>query len=259
MPLDPTPTPAAPAAVQAAAAPAGGNTAAPEKPAEPQTVTIPLEQLQTFTSIQTRLAKMEEETRQREQAAQQEQAAILAKKGEVEQALSLLRQESDKQLAAERASRTMTEDRAKRYALDAEVSRVLAGLPLVPGAPEQLTRLFRSEFQVDPQGDSFAVRTPQFQSVSDFVAATLAKPEYAHFVRAQNPGGGTGGVSPASQASPTPAAQTAALEQPKTLSDAIILTMKEMQKTAPALGQADRGGDDGRQPRSGFGLRARQA
>jgi len=251
MPLDPTPPPAAPAAAQvgSAAAPAGG-TAAPEKPAEPQTVTIPADAFQSLTAAQTRLAKMEEETRQREQDQQREQAAILAKKGEIENALNLLRTESDKQLAAERASRTMTEDRAKRYALDAEVSRVLAGLPLVPGAPEQLTRLFRSEFQVDPQGDSFAVRTPQFQSVGDFVAATLAKPEYAHFVRAQNPGGGTGGVSPASQASPTPAAQTAALEQPKTLSDAIILTMKEMAKAGGS------GADPTLDMRAGMGLRA---
>lgn len=129
----------------------------------------------------------------------------------------------------------MTGDRAKRYAADAEISRVLASHPLVPGGAEQLTRLWRSEFAVEPQGDSFSVRTPTFQSVGDFAAAMLAKPEYAHFVRASNPSGGTGGASPASQSGPTSPAQTAPVEQPKTLSDAIILTMQELGKNSPSL------------------------
>ena len=128
--------------------------AAPQPAAnQPQTVTIPLEQLQTFTSIQARLAQIEADQRTREAAAQQEQAEILAKKGEVENALNLLRQQSEQQLANERAARATIEDRAKRYALDGEVSRVLAAQPLVPGAVEQLTRLWRSEFTVEPQGD----------------------------------------------------------------------------------------------------------
>jgi hypothetical protein len=159
-----TPPPAT--ANPAATAP---NTTAAQQPGtqpavnQPQTVTIPLEQLQTFTSIQARLAQIEADNRQREQQAQQEQAAILAKKGEVENALNLLRQQSEQQLANERAARAAVEDRAKRYALDGEVSRVLASHPLVPGGAEQLTQLFRGQFVVEPQGDSFQVRTPTFQ------------------------------------------------------------------------------------------------
>ena len=238
MPLDPVPnpsTPATPAAAQAAAPAPGSNLNPNPDPSKPPehpsgTVTIPLEQLQAFTAIQTRLAKIEEENRVREAQAQQEQAAILAKKGEIENALDLLRKQSEKELAGARADKTMIEERAKRYAKDAEISRVLAGLPLVPGGAEQLTRLFQNEFQVEPQGDSFAVRTPQFQSVTDHVAILLGKAEYAHFLRAQNPTGGTGGVSPASQTAPTQAAQTAAPEAPKTLAEAVILHMKEMDK-----------------------------
>jgi len=249
----PPPATANPAPAAAATAPAQQPGSQPAVN-QPQTVTIPLEQLQTFTSIQARLAQIEADNRQKEQQAQQEQAAILAKKGEVENALNLLRQQSEQQLANERASRAAVEERAKRYALDGEVSRVLASHPLVPGGAEQLTRLWRSEFTVEPQGDSFAVRTPTFQSVGDFVAAQLGRPEYAHFVRAQNPGGGTGGVSPASQTAPTQAANMTPTPpvQPKTLSEAVILTMNEMTKTAP---------DARTNMGTGFGLRrpAKQA
>ena len=70
---------------------------------------------------------------------------------------------------------------------------MLASQPLVPGGAEQLTQLWRNQFVVEPQGDSFTVRTPTFQSVGDFVQAQLARPEYAHFIRASNPGGGTAG------------------------------------------------------------------
>ena len=45
---------------------------------------------------------------------------------------------------------------------------------------------------MEAQADSFAVRTPTFQSVSDFVAAQLAQPHYAHFIRSTNQGGTAG-------------------------------------------------------------------
>jgi hypothetical protein len=249
----PTPATLATALVAASAPPAPvPNPATSAAPLQPQTVTIPLEQLQTFTSIQTRLAQIESEQRAREVAAQQEQAAILAKKGEVENALNMLRQQTEQQLANERAARATIEERAKRYALDGEVSRVLASHPLVPGGAEQLTQLWRSQFTVQPEGDSFAVRTPTFQSVSDFVIASLAKPEYAHFIRAQNPGGGTAGTTGAHQSAPTPAANlTAQPPADMNLSQAVILAMASQKKVM----------DDPRlTPALGFGLRAvRQA
>jgi len=253
---NPAPQPAAPAPT-GTPAPTGQ---APEKPAEPQTVTIPLETLTAFTAMQARLAQVEAQNLAREQQAQQEQATILAKKGDVEAALALLRTESDRTINGVRADLTMVTDRAKRYAVEGELSRALAGLPLVPGAAIQLTKLWRSEFAAEPTGDTFQVRTPTFQSVGDFVAAQLASPEYAHFVRAQNPQGGTGGMNPAGQASPTPAANAVQPKLPTTLSEAVILTMQELGRVPSTSGQTDPGGADGRQPRAAFGLRAtRQA
>ena len=162
-------TPAAPAV--AATPPATPPAAAPQ----PQTVTIPLEQLQTFTSVQARLAQLEAEQRQRDESARAEQVKLMAAKGEIENALRLQREEAQKQLDAERSSRAAVEERAKRYALDGEVSRVLASQPLVPGGAEQLTQLWRNQFIVEPAGDSFTVRTPTFQTVGDFVQAQLAR------------------------------------------------------------------------------------
>ena len=228
-----SPPPAAPAIAPAPGAAAGTGVAQPaatQPSGQPSMVSIPLEQLQTFTAIQTRLAQLEADNRQKEQQAQADQAAILAKKGEVEQALNLLQRQSEQQLANERAARAATEDRAKRYATEGELSRALAAQPLVPGAAAQLTKLWRSEFTAEPQGDSFQVRTPTFKSVADFVSEQLATPDYAHFIRAQNPAGGTGGVNPAGQAPPTPAAQTAPAELPKTLSEAVILTMRDAER-----------------------------
>src|SRR5579875_527775 len=90
-----------------------------------QTVTIPLEQLQAFTSIQARLAEMEAAQRSQQEAAQQEQARILAQKGEVENALRMLREQSEQSLNSERQRIAQIEERAKRYALDGEISRAL--------------------------------------------------------------------------------------------------------------------------------------
>jgi hypothetical protein len=238
MPDDTPSTPAAPAA--AAVAPIPATAAA-------QTVTIPLEQLQTFTSMQARLVQLEAEQRTRDEAAKAEQVKLLAQKGEIENALRIQREQADQQLASERSAKLAIEERARRYALDGELSRVLASQPLVPGGADQLTQLWRSQFNVEVQGDSFTVRTPTFQSVGEFISQQLAKPEYAHFIRAANPGGGTAGTSGGGLSAPTAPANASPEPQPKTLSEAVILTMQTMAKKGVADPRLD--------PAAGFGLR----
>lgn len=226
-----SPTPVTPVAAAAAVPPPAAPSLA--TPVQAQTVTIPLEQLQTFTSVQARLAQLEAEQRSRDEAARAEQVKLLAAKGEIENALRIQREEAQKALDAERSSRAAVEERAKRYALEGEVSRVLASQPLVAGGAEQLTQLWRNQFVVEPQGDSFTVRTPTFQSVTDFVQAQLARPEYAHFIRASNPAGGTAGTTGAHQAAPTSPATATQSAQPKNFGEAIILQMQESQKNQP--------------------------
>lgn len=230
--VQPAPTPVAHVAPPVAAHAVHAQVAT--TPPAIQTVTIPLEQLQAFTSVQARLAQMEADQRSRDDAAVAERVKLMAQKGEVENALALTREEGKKQLESERASRAASEERAKRYALDGEVSRVLASQPLVPGGAEQLTQLWRSQFLVEPQGDSFTVRTPTFQSVGDFVATQLARPEFSHFVRATTTGG-VGVNHGGAQSAPTPAAippAPVAPIQPKNFGEAIILQMQELQKAS---------------------------
>jgi hypothetical protein len=233
----PIPTPATPAQPVVAAVPATAPNPAPPAPVAPpappmpQSVTIPLEQLQAFTSVQARLAQMELEQRTRDDKATADRVTLMAQKGQVEEAMRTQREEAQRQLDAERATHAATTDRAKRYALDGEVSRVLASQPLVPGGAEQLTKLWRGEFVVEPRGETYVVQTPTFQTVGDFVTAQLAKPEYAHFIRASNPSGGTaGGTGGGSLAAPTAPAHPASPPMPKTFGEAIILQMAENQK-----------------------------
>ena len=193
-----------------------------------QTVTIPLEQLQAFTSIQARLADMEAAQHAQRESAQQEQARILAQKGEVENALRMLREQSEHTLNTERQRFSQVEERAKRFALDNEISRALTTHNLVQGGAEQLTQLWRSQFVIDIQGDSFSVRTPMFQSVGEFVSQQLARPEYAHFLRASTQGGTATGQTV--QAAQTPPANAAAA-QPRNMGEAVILHMQGLQRT----------------------------
>jgi hypothetical protein len=223
MPLDPNPTPNPTPAVQAGdvSPPAGA-------PAEqPQTVTIAVDQLQQFAQIQARLAQLESEQQQREEAAQAEQARLLAAKGQVEEALKSIQTQSEAKLRTEAEARLRTEERAKRYALDNELSKALAMHPILPGTADQLTTILRGQLQVQEEGDKYVVRTPTYVSAADHIAAMLAKPEFAHFLRPQS-AGGTAGTG-ATQAEPTPPANRAPDALPKTMGEAIILQIQAQQ------------------------------
>jgi hypothetical protein len=201
-------------------------TPAPTTPAS-QTVTIPAEQFTTYQGLQARIAELEAENTRREAAAREEQVRLLTQKGEAENAVKTLREQKDQELASERSKLTLIEERAKRYALEGELSRALAAQPLVSSAAaQQLASLFRGELQVHAEGDGFVVRTPTFQTAADFIAERLKQPEFAHFVRAGSQGG-TGGQT--TQATTTPSPTPSPTPVPKTMSEAVILQMKSLQ------------------------------
>jgi hypothetical protein len=210
-----------------------------------QTVTIPLDQLNAFIAMQARLAKVEEDQQRHEASAREEQVKILAAKGQVEEALRTQREEAQRALEAERVQRAQAEERAKRYALDGELARALGSQPLVAGGAEQLTQLLRDHFIVEPQGNSFHVRTQDFKAVGDYIGALLGHPEFAHFLRAQNPSGGAGGRGGALTAPTSPVNPTVPVE-PKNFSEAVI-----MQMTTAATAKVD----PRLTPTVGFGLR----
>jgi len=166
-------------------------------------VSIPMSQLEVFAANQARIAQLEAENRQREQAAREKEIQLLTEKGQAVEAVKTLRETKDAELKAISDSKLQLSDRAKRYALEGELSRVLASKPLHEHGVAQLAQLWRGEFQVAEEGESFQVRTPTFQTVDQFVTAELAKPQYAHFLRAVNPGGGSGAAGSGVQGAPT--------------------------------------------------------
>ncbi len=191
-------TPAAPAAAQIAAPVAPVAPPPPTAPAAivdpPKFVPVPIDEWASLVKTREDLAKIQADQRAAEAKAREEQLTAMAQKGQFENAFKELREHSQRQIDAERGRLSEIENRAKRYALDGELARALASQPLVPGAADQLTELWRGKFVVEPHGDSFKVQSAAgFQPPADFVAAQLARPEYAHFVRAQNAGGGTAG------------------------------------------------------------------
>jgi len=240
MPLDPTPTPATPATAAAAApsVPNAGQAGAPptDPNAPPATVTIPFDQLKQYNEAQQRLVQIEAEQRAREESARTEQLKLMAQKGDVERALSELREDSRKQVDSEKATRMAMEERVKRYAVEGELSRALSGFNLVPGGNDQLTTLFRGQLMAEARGDGFIVQTPTtYKPAKDFVAEQLGRPEYAHFLRASNPAGGTaGGASSGALAGPTSPANPAAPPVPKNFGEAIILQMQSIAKEQPS-------------------------
>lgn len=269
VPVTAQPNPSAPVHVNVNYPPQAAPVVAPATPvapASPATATITLEQLQAFTMAQTRVAQMEADQKVRDDAAKAQLVAAMAAKGDIENAFRLAREQSAAELKAEKDRLTETDNRARRYALDGELARTLASHPLVPSGAEQLTQLWRSQFVVEPQGDSFAVRTPTYQPVGEFIAAQLGRPEYAHFVRAQNPQGGIAGTG-GQGTSPTPSATPVAQVQPRNLGEAIALNMANAAKNQSTQGHLTGGStisDEGvvtREKAMGFGLRpfARQA
>jgi hypothetical protein len=205
-------------------------------------ITLTAEQWAAYTSGQARVAELEEIERRRATDAQAAEVRALQAKGQIEAAFNLQREQARTELETERRRLKDTEDRAKRYALDGELARALASQPLVNGGVEQLSQLWRSQFIVEPQGDSFAVRSPDFQPVGAWVAAQLGRPEYSHFLKPQNQHGGTQGASQGVHGSPTPPASPTVEPGPRNLSEAVLMTMAATEKSkldprvTPSLG-----------------------
>jgi hypothetical protein len=223
-----TPTPA-PTIHYNIAAPAPGITpapAAPATPAGPQTVAISLEQLQAFTTIQSRLAELEAAHRGQHEAAQRQIQDALLAKGQAEEAVRMIRQQTEESLAAERTRVAETQRQAQNYAIDVEVSRAIAGHQFVNDrARRQFETEVRSELTAVVEGNSFAVRTPTFQSPAQLVAAKLGTPEqpnadYAYLLAPRGVGGTQTGQQP--QTPPAPPVQPAQPDRPPTLGIAML-------------------------------------
>lgn len=200
--------------------PTGTITPAPAGPAPLPTTVI--EQLQAYGALQARVAQMEAESRSREDAARAEHAKILIAKGHAEDALNLTREQAKKDLDAAIAQKAQTEERAKRHVLTGTLAQELARHNLVPGGAEQLTKIWQENFVVEPKGESFEVRTTDYQQVGTFIGAMLGRPEFTHYLRATTAGGvGAPGAS-ASAPTPTSTQNVSTASEGKDIGEALI-------------------------------------
>lgn len=220
------PPPAAPAYLPPAAVPAPHPA-----PVGPSMVSIPMEQLQAFTTIQTRLAEIEDRQRREASEAQRREAELLAERGNLQEGLRQLREQSEQALAAERERAATIQRQAQGYAIDTEVARALAAHTFVsPVARANFEAEVRRELTADPQGNGFLVRTPTYQSATDLVNARLAHPDYQFLLAPRNPQGGTANPGQPTQNAPPPAAAPASpppVEKPQNLGHALILQHRD--------------------------------
>lgn len=247
---NPSSTPATPAAATVAAVPAPSAATTTPAPAalaatgtpagQPSTVTISAEQYTALTALVPRMAEIESQQRARDEAVRAEELRLMAEKGQAVEALRISRDDADKRVSAANAERATERKRAERYAVDGELARFLSGKSLVPGASEQLTELWRTKLTAEPQGESFAVRTPGGQLAKDFVDAQIALPEYAHFLRSTNQGG-TGGATGAQGSGPTPPAVASTGLEPRTLGEAVIMAFQSRKAAVETDSRIDMG------------------
>ncbi len=197
-----------------------------------QTVTIPLEQVQAFTSMQARLAQLESEQRSREQTAQQEQARILAQKGEVENALRMLRDQSEQQVQSPNG-RGSRRSRSGPSGMPWTASS-LAHWPRATWSPAA-----RSSSPSSGGTSSWSSRRAIVLRGADAdvpVGRRVRLPAACPArVRPFRPGSEPGravpaGVQPSAQTPPSTPANLAQMPQPKNMGEAVILHMQGMQK-----------------------------
>ncbi len=216
MPIDPAapatpPTPAPATAVQPpVAAPAPYTPPSPQYQSfvapmpggnQPPVVQVPVEQFQALTAAQTRLMEIERERQRDVREAATKEAEMKAQQGQLAEALALLRQQKESEVNEVKTQLNANEERTRHYALDSELSRVLAGYDLVPGTLPQLTTLLRPNLNVIPEGGSYKVQTPTFQDAASYVKEILAQPNYQIYLKATSQGG-TGGSSGAHHQAP---------------------------------------------------------
>jgi len=79
-----------------------------------------------------------------------------------------------------------------RSALSATIAA--SGRPLSAAAADQLAQLLRPKVKLIHDGGKQVVVGPELAPIDQFIAKALDSAEYAHFVRASNPQGGTGGA-----------------------------------------------------------------
>jgi hypothetical protein len=144
-------------------------------------------------------------------------------------------------LAAARARAASLEQADRTAHKTAAIAEALAGAPLISkGAAAQLTALFEKEITIttDPSTGRQVAVGPGLIPAQSYIESTLkTNSDFAHFLLARNPGGGTGGAGAQSvPTSPTPAWGNVQAP-PATMSDAVMQhAQAQARVNAPSFG-----------------------
>lgn len=151
-----------------------------------------------LAALRAQVAEFEREKAERERIAREAEEETLRKKGEFEKLIK----NTNERLEAEKQRAAAAEDRAKAYALSTELALAFSNHDLVEGSAEDLTKLWREDFEAVPDGDRWSVRAKDGRTVKEVVAERLTSQRYSNHVKAQarSGSGGGGGHVP----SPTP-------------------------------------------------------
>ena len=156
-------------------------------------------------------------------------AQLAAARDEWAAALRARDADHSRSLAEAERKATALEQAYKSALLDRELATALVGKPLVPGAAEQLIRLWRDAFEVVDDDGAIRVVSREGRGVGQAVADRLAGPEFAHFCLPTSRGGtGTRGQARGATPQAAPAA-------PRTLGEAVLHQWRESAAHGPAL------------------------
>lgn len=156
-----------------------------------------------LAATRARLAELEKAENDRTEQARLAEEEKLKAKGEFEKLIK----QRDERLAAETKRAADAEERSKSYALDSQLAMAFSGHDLYEGSAEDLSVLWRKDFEVVLDGDKWAVRSKDGRPVKDVIAERLALPRYSNHVKATSRSGasGGGGGTPAPTQTPDPA------------------------------------------------------
>jgi len=193
--------------------------------ATPQTVTLPADEYQRLYGAAAQLSAMQAEQDRIQREAQQQAALAQAQRGEIQQALDALRQQSTER---EQALTRRLHDREMSLA----VAGSLAGVTFAnPFAAQQAQQLLASGLQVVDVNGSLEVRHAQTGlRASDFIAQQLKTPAFAHFL-APTTQGGTGNAN----ADRTPQDGQQQAQKPTNLSMAMLDWIANQKRDEPQM------------------------
>lgn len=144
-----------------------------------------------LAALRAQVAEFENEKTERERLRIEAEEKKLVEKGEYEKLIK----QRDERLAAETKRAVDAEERSKSYALSSQLAIAFSGHDLYPGSAEDLSKLWRDDFEAVPDGDGFVVRAKDGRPVKDVIAERLATERYSNHVKAtsrSSAGGGAG-------------------------------------------------------------------